>query len=322
MSSASDQARIGFLQNLVDYLANTSRSGPASRPTGDIIFNCGAGGSGSASCPPSASASCPPQTVCPPASPASPTSEISLQDISTKGRYRAQDIETIAEAINIHLQKFCDDWNFERHFVKVYPPKATVNATFRCYIGDTSDVGYALGYHTVSDDGVAVAYSFIETIGPTRIFTDPDAVSGPNNIRRGVTVPSVLCHEIFETLTNYYINKMVLFNGSMSFYNISHPLYGAIDNFYENIYSPNTMNDLYIYTECANPVQANLVPVAVGGKTVELSDYVLPTWFSNNANGPYSYLKTIRSAFQIDLGGYVHFKFLNTDYFNSRPLVI
>jgi len=59
-----------------------------------------------------------------------------------------------------------------------------------------------------------------------------------------------------------------------------------------------------VAAEVADPVQQNFVVLGYKGKTVALSDFILPAWQDNNDPGPYNYTKSLSSPFTIDIGGY------------------
>ncbi len=89
------------------------------------------------------------------------------------------------------------------------------------------------------------------------------------------------------------------------------------DELFANITSIPTF---YVLNEVANPVQYNKNMVNVRGKQVQLSDYVLPTWFNpEDTVGPYNYTRTLTEPFSLDPGGYMHFFYQDEEYSSMRP---
>jgi hypothetical protein len=309
--------RTNFLTNLIQYIASSPdrRSLPGS---GQLNFYCGASASTpSASCPQSASAApCPAPIQC-------PENVISLQDMSTKSRYTPADLNIIATTINKLLVSFCNDWGLQKYTIKLYPSTDTVSAFFKLYLKDVSDVPGANGYHTVASDGSAVGNIFIETIGASRLFADPAPLIKIDGIKRGISVPAVICHEVMEMLTNRYANAGVPASGPLNVQ--ADPANGEVTNAITGnavdiiaILSEQPQSAIWVPMESIDAVQSNLVEIAEQNKVIHLSDYVLPAWFSapTQATASYNFLKNITKPFTIDIGGYTGFVYKDKLYYN------
>jgi hypothetical protein len=71
-------------------------------------------------------------------------------------------------------------------------------------------------------------------------------------------------------------------------------------------------DSIFCATEICDPVQQNFIVIKVGNVDIALSDFILPAWKDNkNTIGPYNYIKTIKSPFTVDIGGYM--TILNSD---------
>jgi hypothetical protein len=95
-------------------------------------------------------------------------------------------LQNIITAINVHAQKLKKYWDVDFIVTLANSPDVSYNV----YLLDHSDVGGALGYHDIADDGTPYAKVFVL-----------DAIND------NVPISVVLSHEIYEMIVNPYVNR-------------------------------------------------------------------------------------------------------------------
>lgn len=255
----------------------------------------------------SSGANCP--APLPPVPPPEQFIEISFQDESTKQRLTAEDIATMAEAINIQLRDFSAKWRTALYQIIVYPRGEPVKGSFQLYFKDTTDVPGTYGYHFKTTDTEAKAYVFLETI----LGSASNGVLQRKTMA-GSTVSIITSHEVLEMIGNPAVNQGVLagmdvragydyklFKNDGTIQLLTEAQLrqmGIINNEFNKIFGN-------FLLEVADAVQANLVTVTARNKDVEVSDFVYLSWFNmDNLTGPYNFKKTLIAPFTLDLGGY------------------
>jgi len=181
------------------------------------------------------------------------------------------DLTTITSAMISSLLGFCRDWSLQTVSVlSVGKGKLIPSTGVKVYIMDNPDVEGAYGYHTIVNN-VPSAKVFVKTIQQSggAILYSPTT---------NLSVAQVISHEVYEMLADTICNAWWLTGNGTAFY----------------------------AAEVCDPVQGNIVPVVVGGKTVGISDYILPAWSDPQSTvGPYNKLNTLRTPMTVDRHGYV-----------------
>lgn len=179
------------------------------------------------------------------------------------------DVQVMVQACNTFLPIVARAWSVLAPavvFTSGQAQIATSDALFNIIDRDPSQPD-ALAYHTENASqviGNILAQTILDN-GGVALFQD----------RATPTIASALFHELAEALMDPTVNNWYLApDGTM---------YAA---------------------EVCDPVQDNIVPIKVGGQTVGLSDFIYPAWRDSQSSGPYNYLKTLTSPFQIAKGGY------------------
>ncbi len=184
-----------------------------------------------------------------------------------------EDAASIVDASRALMDTFCADWNILKPEVLYHPKKATpllLPGVWHFAFADKSDLDGALAYHT-DEDGAVKAYIFVKTIlddGGSRLFDGAKE-----------TVASAFCHELMEALIDPFCNSWADGLGARQ----------------------------YSYEVC-DPVQDGIVQVKLeGGKTVGLSNYVLPSWFDPQVRGgrKFDHLGQLGSSLSMTPGGYM-----------------
>lgn len=63
--------------------------------------------------------------------------------------------------------------------------------------------------------------------------------------------------------------------------------------------------DKYFAAEICDPVQGTVVPLCVGDKLIDFSDWVLPSWTDVSARRPYTHMDSVQSPFLMAPDGYM-----------------
>src|SRR5713226_9594498 len=134
-------------------------------------------------------------------------------------------------------------------FLPATKPEQADPASWLCSVLDDPDQADSLGYHDKTPAGLPFIKVFVK---PTK--------------EAGVSLSSVLSHEIVEELINSEIDSLALIDNSDGT--------GAL-----------------VPQEGCDAVQANTYEV----DGVEVSNFVLPSYFDTQARGPYDYLEILGS---------------------------
>lgn len=143
------------------------------------------------------------------------------------------------------------------------PPGAWVLAVL-----DDSDQANALGWHSVSDEGLYFG----------RIFVRPVLDNGGNALTKSLSVASVASHEVAEL----YCDPSC------------------------NFYAEADASTEYAVEVC-DPVEADSYPISVSGIKVMVSNFVTPRWFDpySPPHSRFDYLGELTAPFTMTKGGYV-----------------
>ena len=174
-------------------------------------------------------------------------------------------------AINTMLPAFCKSWSLKEYTCIAAPSTTKVGSTgMYCVFLDTSTAAGTLAFHT-ENANIPYGEVFVKTV----LQYGGSILMGTNNT--APTVAQAFAHEIFEMLVNPNINV---------WWQVS--------------------NSTLAPAEVCDPVQGNIVPIKVGSVTVGMSDYILPEWNDpQSKKGPYNFLNTLISPFQMSKGGYL-----------------
>jgi len=181
------------------------------------------------------------------------------------------DLNTISQALAQVTPQFCSAWSLQTPVLTtVQKGKSVPSGTVCIYVMDDPDVQGAYGYHDAVAD-VAYAKVFVRTIlqGGGALLYSPTTT---------LSVAQVISHELFELLADTLCNSWWMTLNGASFY----------------------------AAEVCDPVQGNVIPVSVSGKTVGISDFILPAWSDPQAKvGPYNKLNTVKKPMTVDKHGYI-----------------
>uniref|UniRef100_A0A6C0AP96 Uncharacterized protein n=1 Tax=viral metagenome TaxID=1070528 RepID=A0A6C0AP96_9ZZZZ len=209
--------------------------------------------------------------------------------------------DTMVEALNIQLQSFCDDWSVKPVILarSESPPPGSYQIIL------TSDTQYTIpgvyGYHMHPlADGTVKAYVCVNVILPAQnpppgaiLAINPNGVLYPTSAL-GASVSRVVSHELLEMIINPGLNK----------------LYEAdVSNLLIRPKDPNG-NDIVsgVFQFCAevgDAVNQQSYTIITSDSTkVQVSDYVMPSWFSVFGKAPFNYNNTLQGPLTLSSGGY------------------
>jgi hypothetical protein len=209
-------------------------------------------------------------------------------------------------ASNILLQDFAKAW-------KILPPTIYLKSEVKdpkptdwafSFIDEDPDVPGAAAFHydgVNQADGVVLCKTILDRGG--YVLHDPKlggaAADGKSYNVRGAqssTLASCFFHEVVEALMDASTN---------SWWTSKTPLTVLHSNSKQTKSRRTFFNGVtLVAAEVADPVQQNFVVLGYKGKTVALSDFILPAWQDNNDPGPFNYTKSLSAPFTIDIGGY------------------
>lgn len=165
-------------------------------------------------------------------------------------------------------------WGRDYWFVMFFAnPKALSPRAKPIVIVDNDSTAYALGWHAERNGrpyGKIVTDPILKNGGT--ILYDP---KNPQN----VTVSSVLSHEIIETFIDP--NVQIWVDG------------------------PPTMQGSCYAMEVCDPVENNFYVNTAAGSAVSLSNFVLPSYFDEYADGKFDFLNILNAPFSSAPGGYM-----------------
>jgi len=179
----------------------------------------------------------------------------------------------MANALNLILMNFCNDWGMPSASVYYVRNDESVPTSqgATIHLMDSTDISGLPSYRDIMS-GKPYAKIFAKTI------LDSGGVILYENTRSLPTVSQYVSHELFEMLVDAPCIKWWLNPSSGAFY----------------------------AGEVADPVNGNKVIVRLSDSTpVVLSDWVLPAWSNMlNTSGPFNHLDTLTSAFELAPSGY------------------
>jgi hypothetical protein len=213
------------------------------------------------------------------------------------GKVSDSQCEAIIEALNNQLITFCNDWSLKPVRVerKITPPPGS----YQLYITNdtTKTVGDAYGYHNHPDnDGSIKAYIcanvILDTTNPARINNGILTSNGAT----GTSVSRVVSRELLEIISNSGSNKLYYAPASLLTIRLnktSPPI-----TFPSGTYLP-------VCAEISHAVNQQSYTIIISDSSkVEVSDYVLPSWFIENGKSPFNYNNSLTAAFQLSTSGY------------------
>jgi len=212
---------------------------------------------------------------------------------SSNGAVSDDQCNRMVEAINIQLESFCEDWSMKPVIVarSVSPPSGSYQIIL------TSDSQYtipgAFGYHMRPlADGTVKAYISVNAILPTGTTTTPNGVLNATGVNGG-SVSKVVSHELLEMLINPGGNKSY-------FANMTNLTIKPVDASGKSI-----SGVIQIIAEVGDAVSKGSYIIITSDSTrVQVSDYVLPSWFSEVGKAPFNYNNTLQGPFLLSTGGY------------------
>jgi hypothetical protein len=205
---------------------------------------------------------------------------------STYGTVTDAQCDTMIEALNIQLSTFCNDWSMKPVIiVRSSPPPGSYQLIL------TTDPAYtipgAYGYHTNPlADGSIIGYVCVNVILPAGVNTN-NGILYPFDTASG-SVSKVASHELLEMLVDPGVNKVYTADASSL---IPPP--------------PGVSGTVFFYAEVGDAVNQQSYTIITSDSTkVQVSDYVLPSWFISSGIPPYNYNNTLTAPFQLSQGGY------------------
>lgn len=201
------------------------------------------------------------------------------------------DGQTIVSALNQILPQFCIDWSLPKYTATYIAKGKTSSITSKVFILDTSDVKYALGYHSLLGN-VPYGKCFAKTV-----LADGGAIL--YSATGASTLAQIVAHEVFELLIDPLCNSWWDIGDGRTLVakEVCDPVQGN-DIIANVVMSPaKTKYD-------PKTLKAVTIPAVV--QKVGLSDWILPAWANpQNTVGPYNRMNTLRAPFTLDSGGYV-----------------
>jgi hypothetical protein len=205
------------------------------------------------------------------------------------GKVSDSQCDAIIEALNIQLITFCNDWSLKPVRVerKITPPPGS----YQIYITNdtTKTLGEAYGYHNHPDaDGSIKAYICVNVIlDKTKINNGILISTGAG----GTSVSRVVSRELLEIIVNSASNK--LYYAPAKLLTIRQDKTSASDTY------------LALCAEINHPVNQQSYTIIISDSSkVEVSDYVLPSWFIEGGKSPFNYNNTLTAPFQLSTSGY------------------
>lgn len=189
----------------------------------------------------------------------------------TKNIFKPGDLELMVKAINTYSKLFLEFWPLAPIWCELYTSSNLIlpsDVVVTWKNKDDGDTG-SYGYHSETK---GQAYSVL--------FTD-DALSQGAGVldggKGGMSLLSVLCHEVFESAVDWFCADWVLMPSG-----------------------------LFLAKEPADPVQMDLVPFSMDGKLVHLSNTVTSAYFDADApyDAQFDLLGVVKAPFECRKGGY------------------
>jgi hypothetical protein len=220
---------------------------------------------------------------------------------SSNGAVTDDQCNRMVEALNVQLQSFCDDWSVKPVILtrSVSPPSGSYQIIL------TSDSQYTIpgvyGYHMPTlADGSVKAYVCVNAIIQDNPATlPPGAIPLANGVlypigSNGASVARVVSHELLEMIINPGLNK--IYNADVSKLLI-HP---------KDVNGNDIVTGVFQYcAEVGDAVNNQSYTIVTSDSTkVQVSDYVLPSWFSVVGKAPFNYNNTLQGPLTLSTGGY------------------
>ena len=192
-------------------------------------------------------------------------------------------VNTMCQAIQVQLASHVfPAWDLANGTVQFFADQSKVPSTaWKVSMLDNSTQAGALGYHALDND---VIDGFIFA-GPV-LQSGGVALYDANN-PQNTSVASVLSHEVCEMVGDEYASFWA-----------DGPSIMAQDGQVYNQYA----------LELCDPVEGNSYVIDVAGTKVSVSNFVLPTWFDQEAtaaDAPFDYLHLLTTPFSMTEGGYM-----------------
>jgi hypothetical protein len=178
------------------------------------------------------------------------------------------DVARIVEALNLQAPDVAKAWSVgpNTHVVAASAGAAPAGAV-KAYFLPNADVANALGYHAVDPQGDPYIRVFVKTV----LDNGGTALSG------ALSVAVCASHEAAEEAADPQCNS----------------------------YSGPEANGNEVAIEVADPVENNSYQVTLAdGTTVDVSDFVFPSFFDTSGVAPFDQLGLISKPFQMLPGGY------------------
>lgn len=236
---------------------------------------------------------------CPTPAPPANFIEIGVQDQSTKGRLKVEDIAAMIEAVNIQLKEFAVHWKTALYQLRFHARNDPIRSRMFIIFKDNTDIEGALGYHTKTSDDDGSGYVFVETI-----LNNASNGILKRKIMAGRSVANIFSHEVLEMIGNPYVSRLHI----ISFRRTAGLVYiqpsGTRLSAEQASMLPPILEGL-VGEEVCDPVQRNYTVVKVQNKDVEVSDFIFPTWFGDDLTGPFNFKETLPGPQMLDIGGYI-----------------
>lgn len=177
------------------------------------------------------------------------------------------DLQSMVNPLRIQARLAAASWQLHGTFYSYIgnPNRAAPSNEMDIVILDDADQADALGYHDVDPFGKPYA----------RVFAKPVLDHGGLVLAGGtigVSVSSVVSHELLEAMADQYCNQWVTLPDGQTM----------------------------VARELCDPVQG--FNYLVNG--VLISNWVTPNWFTDKAPGPYDYMNVCKKPFEVAKGGY------------------
>jgi hypothetical protein len=218
---------------------------------------------------------------------------------SSNGAVSDDECNRMVEALNTQLATFCDDWSIKPVILarSASPPSGSYQIIL------TSDIQYTIpgvyGYHMATlADGTVKAYVCVNVIiqDPTKL--PPGAIARPNGVLyptgpEGASVAKVVSHELLEMIVNPGVNKMY----TAYLDQLKIPIKDEKGNILTGMFP--------FCAEVGDAVnQLSYTIITSDSTKVQVSDYILPSWFSVVGKAPFNYNNTLQGPLTLSTGGY------------------
>jgi hypothetical protein len=218
---------------------------------------------------------------------------------SSNGAVTDDECNRMVEALNMQLATFCNDWSVKPVILSrsVSPPSGSYQLIL------TSDPQYTIpgvyGYHMPTlQDGTVKAYVCVNVIYPDQSKLPTGAQKSINGILypsspNGASVARVTSHELLEMIVNPGVDKFYLANLDK----LQIPIKDERGQILTGMFP--------FIAEVGDAVnQLSYTIVTSDSTKVQVSDYVMPSWFSVVGKPPFNYNNTLQGPLTLSDGGY------------------